>query len=88
MKKSILLLMIAGLLTATPALAAEHGHHEMDAKECMELCAMQSESIDKKIERLQNEINKGRTAYSLEELRKLVSKLDEANQMLDMMTSP
>ena len=86
MKKSILMLMVAGLFAAMPVLAAEQGHH--DAKECIQHCAMQSESIDKKIERLQNEIKKGNTTYSVEELRKLEEKLNEANYMLDSITKP
>lgn len=86
MKKSILMLMVAGLLTAMPALAANH--EKMSAEEQMQRCAMQSESIDKKIERLQGEIKKGSTKYSAEELRKLEAKLNEANAMLDSITKP
>ena len=86
MKKSILMLMVAGLLTAMPALAANH--EKMSAEEQMQRCAIQSESIDKKIERLQGEIKKGSTKYSAEELRKLEAKLNEANAMLDSITKP
>ena len=88
MKKSILILMAVGLFAAMPALAVEQGHHDMDAKECIQRCAMQSESIDKKIERLQNEIKKGKTTYSAEELQKLEAKLKEANDLLNDMTRP
>ncbi len=88
MKKSILMLMVLGQFVAMPALAAEQGHHDMDAKECIQHCAMQSESIDKKIARLQNEIEKGKTTYSVDELRKLEAKLSEANAMLDAITKP
>jgi hypothetical protein len=88
MNKSILMLMVAGLFAAMPALAAEQGHHDMDTKECIQHCAMQSESIEKKIERLQSEIEKGKTTYNVEELRKLEAKLNEANSMLDAMTKP
>ena len=86
MKKSILMLMVAGLFAAMPALAAEH--KMMSAEEQMQRCAEQSESIDKKIERLQSEIKKGSTKYSAEELRKLETKLNEANAMLDSITKP
>ena len=88
MKKSILMLMVAGLIAAMPALAAEQGHHDMDVKECIKHCAMRSESIDQKIERLQTEIEKGEATYSIEELRKLEAKLNEANYMLDSITKP
>lgn len=86
MKKSILLLMVAGLFAAMPVLAAEH--KTMSPQEQMQRCAEQSESIDKKIERLQSEIKKGKTTYSAEELRKLEAKLNEANAMLDSITKP
>ena len=86
MKKSILMLMVAGLFAAMPALATEHAM--MSAEEQMQRCAEQSESIDKKIERLQSEIKKGSTKYSAEELRKLEAKLNEANAMLDSITKP
>lgn len=86
MKKSILMLMVAGLFAAMPVLASQHGM--MSAEEQMRRCAEQSESIEKKIERLQNEIKKGKTKYSAEELRKLEAKLTEANAMLDSITKP
>jgi nicotinic acid mononucleotide adenylyltransferase len=86
MKKSILMLMVAGLFAAMPVLAVEHGM--MSAKEQMQHCAEQSESIDMKIERLQKEIKKGKTTYSIEELKKLEEKLNEANAMLDAITKP
>ena len=86
MKKSILMLIVAGLFAAMPVLAAEQGHH--DAKECIQHCALQNEAIGKKIERLQGEIKKGKATYSAEELRKLEEKLSEANFMLDSITRP
>ena len=85
MKKSILMLMVAGLVTAMPTFAAEH---VMSAQEQMQRCAEQNEAIDKKIERLQSEIKKGNNKYSAEELRKLEEKLNEANAMLDSISKP
>jgi septal ring factor EnvC (AmiA/AmiB activator) len=86
MKKSILMLIVAGLFAAMPAIAVEH--EKMSPKEQMQRCAEQSESIDKKIERLQKEIKAGKTTYSAEELQKLEAKLNEANAMLDSITKP
>jgi flagellar biosynthesis/type III secretory pathway chaperone len=88
MKKSILMLMVAGLFAAMPVMAAEQSHSEMEARECIQRCAMQSESIVQKIERLQNEIKKGKTTYSVEELRKLEAKLKEANDLLNDLIRP
>lgn len=88
MKKSILMLMVVGLFAAMPVLAAEQGYNELEAKECIQRCALQSESIVQKIERLQNEIKKGKTTYSAEELRRLEAKLKEANDLLNDLTRP
>lgn len=85
MKKTLLMLMVAGLFAAMPVSA---GQKMMSAEEQMQHCALQSESIDKKIERLQKEIKAGKKTYSAEELRKLEEKLNEANYMLDSMTKP
>ena len=86
MKKSILMLMVAGLFAAMPALAAEP--EMMGTEEQMQRCAEQNEAIDKKIERLNKEIKAGKTTYNTEELRKLEAKLAEANAMLDAIDSP
>lgn len=83
MKKSILLLLVAGLFAVMPVLAAEH--EMMSDGEQMQHCVLQSEAIGKKIERLQNEVKKGKTTYSVDELQKLEAKLKEANDMLDVM---
>ena len=87
MKKSILMLMVVGLFAAIPALAAENAKSD-PSNECVIRCAAQAESIVQKIERLQNEIKKGKTTYSAEELRKLEAKLKEANDLLTDLTRP
>jgi nicotinic acid mononucleotide adenylyltransferase len=86
MKKTVLMLMVAGLFAAMPAFAAEKGM--MSAEEQMQRCAEQNEAIGKKIERLKGEIKKGDKKYTAEELRKLEEKLNEANFMLDSITKP
>ena len=47
-------------------------------------CGLQVQSLQDKIARLQEEIAKGTKVYSLEELRLLREKLQEANRRLDM----
>ena len=74
------------LVCCNAGLAVEH--EMMSAKEQMQRCAEQNEAIGKKIERLQGEIKKGSTKYSAEELKKLEDKLNEANFMLDSITTP
>ena len=84
MKKTILMLMVAGLFAAMPVVAAENE----TAGEHVQRCVLQSEAIGQKIQRLQSEIKKGEKKYSAEELRKLEVKLNEANAMLDSITRP
>jgi len=84
MKKTVLMLMVAGLFAAMPVMAAE----DESAGEHIQRCVLQSEAIDKKIERLQNEIKSGKKTYSAEELRQLEAKLNEANAMLDSISKP
>ena len=84
MKKTVLMLMVAGLFAAMPVVAAE----DESAGEHVQRCVLQSEAIGKKIERLQNEVKKGKSKYSAEDLQKLEAKLAEANAMLDSITSP
>lgn len=84
MKKTVLMLMVAGLLAAMPVVAAE----DESAAAHVQRCVLQSEAIGQKIERLQGEIKKGKTKYSAEELRQLEAKLAEVNSMLDSITKP
>ena len=92
MKKLLVVLMAVSLLGAIPVLAAEHGDdmkmdmHEgmqMDTDEGARQCALQAESIQKQITRIQGEIKKGSKKYDAKELKKLEGKLKEANDLLE-----
>ena len=91
MKKLLVIIMALGLFGAMPVLAAEHdgmkmGSHEgmkMDTAEGARECALQAESIQQKIKRLNDEIAKGSKKYSADDLKKLEKKLKEANEILD-----
>jgi len=48
-------------------------------------CGNSAISIQDKIERLKEEIDKGRAVYTLEELNTLQQKLDEVNRTLDFL---
>ena len=82
MKKSILMLMVAGLMASMPVLAADTAKSDT-SKECVIRCVAQTESIVEKINRLKTEIASGKNTYSAEELKKLEKKLNEANEMAD-----
>ena len=86
MKKLAVILMAVGLFGAMPVFAAEHEGMKMDTKEGVRECALQAESIQKKIKRIQTEVKKGSTKYSAEELATLNKKLNEANETLDLLT--
>ena len=85
MKKLALMLMAVGLF-AMPVFAAEHEGMKMDTKEGVRDCALQAESIQKKMKRIQAEVKKGSTKYSAEELATLNKKLKEANETLDLLS--
>lgn len=83
MKRLVGVLMAMGLFAAMPAFAGEHDGMKMDTKEGVRECAVQAESIQKKIKRVQGEIKKGSKNYTPEELKQLQQKLKEANDVLD-----
>ena len=93
MKKLLMVLMAVGMFSALPVLAAEHGDmkmdmHEgmkMDTEEGMRQCALQAESIQQKITRLNAEVKSGKSTHSAKELKDLENKLKETNKLLEDM---
>lgn len=85
MKKLLVIIMAFGLFGALPVLASEHAGMKMDTSEGVRECALQAETIQQKIKRLDTEIAKGAKKYSVEELKNLEKKLKEANQILDQL---
>jgi len=83
MKKILVVLMAVGLFGAMPALSAEHEGMKMDTAEGARECALQAETIQAKIKRLNAEVAKGSKKYSADDLKKLENKLKEANDLLD-----
>jgi hypothetical protein len=85
--------MALGLFGAMPVLAADHEGMKMNSHEGMKMetpdgmreCALQAESIQQKIKRLNAEITKGSKNHSAAELKKLEQKLKEANEILDQL---
>lgn len=89
MKKIAVVAVAFGLFSAMPAFAehakttAEHESMMMDTHEGMRACALQAETIQQKIRRIEGEIKKGSTKYNAEELKTLENKLKDANDLLD-----
>lgn len=88
MKKLVLVLMAVGLFGAMPAFAAEHEGMKMDTQAGVRECALQAETIQAKIKRLDTEVAKGEKKYSAKELKKLKNRLEEANKILDQLNKP
>jgi DNA-binding transcriptional MerR regulator len=95
MKKLLVIVMALGLFGAMPAFAADHdgmkmGTHEgmkMETSDGMRECALQAESIQQKVKRLNAEIAQGSKKHSAKELKDLENKLKEANVLLDNLSN-
>lgn len=82
---AILVMALFAMSVTVPVFAAEK-MTKVQKDECLlasKDCKGATDSIQEKIQKLQAEIKKGNKVYSAEELRKLNSKLKEANDMLD-----
>lgn len=84
-KLALVVVMSMALFGATAVFAAGNGT-KVDNTEGARQCALQAESIQEKISRLQTEINKGTRVYSTKELKRLENKLKEANKILEDLT--
>lgn len=85
MKRLLVVAMAVGLFGAMPVFAAEHEGMKMDTKEGVRECALQAESIQQKVKRIQGEIKKGSKKYSAEDLKKLEDKLKDANDTMEIL---
>ncbi len=88
MKKSIIVLIAALLLSPAGYIFAQQTHEEkviceLAAKNCLN----RIEIMQKKIKKLNEQIKKGSKAYSPEELKKLDQKLQETKEQLDKLES-
>lgn len=86
MKRLVLILMAIGLFGAMPAFA-EHSEMKMEHEGVRE-CALQAESIQQKVKRLEAEVAKGEKKYDAKTVKKLKVKLEEANKILDQLNKP
>jgi type II secretory pathway predicted ATPase ExeA len=89
MKKIAILALSAFMMTSVAAFGADMTKEQKD--QCLlaaKDCKGEVDSIQKKMKKLDAEIKKGKKVYSVEELKKLQQKLDEADKMLDTLTAP
>ena len=68
MRRLVLVLMAVGLFGAMPAFAADHAGMKMDSSDGVRECALQAESIQVKIKRLETEVAKGEKKYDAKTL--------------------
>ncbi|KAF0215447.1 MAG: hypothetical protein FD174_4114 [Geobacteraceae bacterium] len=82
-KKTIILLTVLLMSTAIPLLAQDETNQDkVICQLASKNCLSQSESIQKRIKKLQKDMAKGKT-YSADEVKKLEQKLKEAQDILD-----
>lgn len=86
MKRFLLVAMAVGLFSAMPAFA-EHPGMKMQHEGVRE-CALQAETIQGKIKRLEAEVAKGEKKYDAKQLKKLKKSLDDASKTLDQLNKP
>lgn len=89
---SMLTILAASFLLSGSILMAAEADIANDAQkdECLLAsmnCAQSVDSIQMRIERLNNEISKGTDVYSSDELNVLKSKLEDINKQLDVILS-
>ena len=85
MKKTVVLMIaVFGMSVAVPVFAAQMSKEQKD--QCLlasKGCAGEADTIQQKIKKLNAEIKKGSKVYSAEEIKKLDTKLKEAERILD-----
>lgn len=86
MKRLLVMLLAVGLFGAMPAFAVDS--EDGKSHENVQQCAIQAESIQVKIKRLEAEVAKGEKKYDAKQIKKLKTKLDEANKLLDGLNKP
>lgn len=94
MKKTLILILATGMLSAAVPLLAEETpsmqmDHQMSQKDqCLlysKKCMSSADSLQERMKKLDAEIKKGTKVYSPEELKKLEDKLKETNDTLDQL---
>ena len=88
MRKIAVVFMAAFMMSAAvPVMAAEMSKADKD--QCLlysKSCVNEVDTLQQKMKKLNQEINKGTKVYSAEELKKLNQKLKEAEDLMDKMT--
>jgi replicative DNA helicase len=80
--------MIIGLLAvclsgALPVMAAEMTQEQT----MMRMCALEAETIQMKIHRLEKEVASGQAKMNMDDLKKLEGKLEEAKKIMESLTA-
>jgi len=94
--RKIVLLSAALMITVLPVMAGDGAvrqgidpAQQGEKNECLLVamnCGNQVDSIQQRIERIQQEIGRGSAVYTNDELRRLQGQLDDANRTLNELT--
>lgn len=91
MKKMVLRLVLAlACMGLGVAFADDKEMTKAQKDECLLMskeCKTTALSLQEKVQKLQDEINKGKRVYTKEEIKKLNDKLKDAEQTLDLLTT-
>lgn len=92
MKKIVMLMAAAFIMSASvPVIAANHEMTKEQKDQCLlysKKCATQVDTIQQRIKKLNQEVEKGTRVYSPQELQRLEQKLKEAQDILDTLEKP
>lgn len=89
-KMFIRLVLTVACMGLGVAYADNHEMSKTQKDECLlmsQQCKTSALTIQEKIQKLQDEISKGKRVYTKEEIKRLNDKLKDAEQTLDMLTT-
>ena len=86
MKKIVIMITAALMVSASmPAFSQQTPEEKVICNLAAQNCLNKVDILQKRINKLHAEVNKGTTKYSAEDLKKLEQKLQETQDMLDKM---
>ncbi len=83
MKKAMFLLMMAIMANCAPAFAQDTPQDQYLCKLQAGNCLKRADVVQRRMKKLDTEIQNGKKVYSADELKKIEDKLKEVEQMLD-----
>ena len=82
-KKAIVAMAALVVVAAVPAVAQQTNEEKVICELAAKNCLNKADILEKRVKKLNAEIQKGNKRYSAEELKKLEQKLKETQELLD-----